>query len=210
MIAAPGGAGHVLVQMVAGLPGRLGLAYLTGTTSRGRTLWYADAALVTGATTARPHVDSVPLANIPSYQGNATDLEGSGCDPTKSPVGTVENNPVTCQRSADVIGIGLDHNCRLMVAWPTVSAATSSYLGASVDATWVSTQRSGPTVCAAASSATPASSRRVATGPGSTSNRSTSLADTGITIWPLATMALVCLSVAWFLRRRRAAGETER
>ena len=104
---------------------------------------------MTGAMSARAMVRTTLLSQLPDYTGSATDLEGSGCDPSTTPVATVENNPVTCPRSADVIGLTLDGQCRMVATWPSLSPASNSVLGASVDATWVSTQTGGPTVCRA-------------------------------------------------------------
>jgi hypothetical protein len=139
--------GHLLAQLVAGDPGRLGLLYLTGRTSAGTTRWYAQAAVVTGAMGANPAVSTTTLSTIPSYRGTATALEGSGCDPSSSPVAFIENNPVTCPRGADVIGIALDRSCRVLVTWPSLSPESNATLGVSVDATWVATQTGGPRLC---------------------------------------------------------------
>jgi hypothetical protein len=147
-VVAPAGPGHLLAQLVAGAPGRLGLLFLAGSGQQ-RTLWRPQVALVTGAMSARAMVRTTLLSQLPDYTGSATDLEGSGCDPSTTPVATVENNPVTCPRSADVIGLTLDGQCRMVATWPSLSPASNSVLGASVDGTWVSTQTGGPTVCRA-------------------------------------------------------------
>jgi hypothetical protein len=146
-VVAQGQPGHVLAQLVAGAPGRLGLVYLTGVAKAGTTSWYAQVSLVTGALTSHPSVSTVSLTHLPSYRGSATDLMGGGCDPSTSPLATVENNPVTCPRSADVIGIALDRSCRVVVTWPSLSPASNAVLGASTDATWVTTQTRGPSLC---------------------------------------------------------------
>jgi hypothetical protein len=137
--------GHLLAQLVAGSPGRLGLLFLSGSGQK-PTLWRPTIALVSRALTATPSVRTTLLSTLPDYKGGATDLEGSGCDPTTGPVGTVENNPVTCPRSADVIGITLDRQCRVVATWPSLSASSNSVLGVSTDATWVATQHR-PTLC---------------------------------------------------------------
>ena len=138
--------GHVLPQLVAGGPGRLGLLFLTGSGQK-RPLWRAQAAIVTGALSSNPTVHTTQLSDLPDYSGSATDLEGSGCDPSTTPAATVENNPVTCPRSADVIGLALDRQCRLVASWPSLSTASNAVIGFSVDATWVATQVGGPSLC---------------------------------------------------------------
>ena len=138
--------GHLLAQLVAGSPGRLGLLFLTGSGQR-QPLWRPDIAVITGGLTAMPTVRTSRLATLPDYKGTATAMEGSGCDPSTSPVGTVENNPVTCPRSADVIGLTLDRQCRIVATWPSLSPASNSVLGVSSDATWVATQVGGLSLC---------------------------------------------------------------
>ena len=138
--------GHLLPQLVAGSPGRLALLFLTGSGQR-RTVWRPEVAVVSGALTQHPTVTASLLSALADYKGSATAMEGSGCDPSTSPVATVENNPVTCPRSADVIGLALDRECRVVATWPSLSPASNSVLGESVDATWAATQTGGPSLC---------------------------------------------------------------
>ena len=138
--------GHVLAQLVAGTPGRIGLLFLTGIGGM-EPRWYPQVETVTGATGPHPITELATLSKMPDYKGSATALEGSGCDPDTTPVATVENNPVTCARSADVIGMALDKQCRMVVTWPSLSPASSGTLGVSTDATWVATQAQGPRLC---------------------------------------------------------------
>jgi len=182
VVVAPHQPGALLAQLVAGDAGRLGLLYLSGSGTR----WYPRAAVI-GPTS----VSDVALSRVASYKGTATDLEGSGCDPSTSPVGVVENNPVTCVRAADVIGLAVDRQCRLVATWPSLSPATSSVIGVSADATYVATQISGPRVCAASVSA----SRPVTT----SHRKHGGLAATG---WQPPTAALVLLLVALGAWRR--------
>jgi hypothetical protein len=179
VVVAPHQPGALLAQLVAGDADRLGLLYLSGSGVR----WYPHAAVVSPTS-----VSDVLLSRVPSYKGTATDLEGSGCDPSTSPVGVVENNPVTCVRAADVVGLAVDRQCRLVATWPSLSPATSSVIGVSTDATYVATQTAGPRVCAFSAS----SPRAVPT------HRSRgALAATG---WqpPLAALVLLLVGVgAW-------------
>ncbi|MCU1621477.1 MAG: repeat-like domain [Frankiales bacterium] len=177
--------GVLLAQLVAGDPGRVGLLYLTGRTGGATTRWYPRAAVVTNTS-----VSTIDLSSLPSYQGTATALEGSGCDPSTSPVGVISNNPVTCVRAADVIGIAVDKSCRMVVSWPTLSPASSPVLGASSDATWVATQTGGPRVCAAA--AAPA---KVVRPVGQVRSTGRGLASTGLDPW-LGLLGLGLLVVA--------------
>lgn len=147
-VIAPSQPGHVLAQLTAGLPGRLGLAYLSGKTSNGVTRWYATASIITAAGGGgAQQVHTTPLTDVPSYRGSATDLMGSGCSPSTGPDGTLQNNPVTCPRSADVIGIAVDRSCRVVITWPSLAAASNAVLGSGPDATWITTQTSGPRLC---------------------------------------------------------------
>jgi hypothetical protein len=134
---------------------------------------------------------------------------GSGCDPSKSLVGTVENNPITCQRSADVIGIGLDRSCRVVVSWPSVSVSTSSYLGVSTDATWVATQSGGSSLCSTDAAVVSPPRRSVVTtgrgtGPEVGNHHGTSeLAFTGVRLDALAAVALVLIAAGSLIGWRR-------
>jgi hypothetical protein len=216
-LVASGGAGHVLAQLVAGAPGNLGLLYLTGHGSGPDTRWFPQASVVTGALGAAPAIATTTLRSAPSYQGTAVDLMGSGCDPSKSLVGTVENNPITCQRSADVIGIGLDRSCRVVVSWPSVSVSTSSYLGVSTDATWVATQSGGSSLCSTDAAVVSPPRRSVVTtgrgtGPEVGNHHGTSeLAFTGVRLDALAAVALVLIAAGSLIgRRRRGSDDQER
>lgn len=192
-VVAPRQPGALLAQLVAGSPGRLGLLYLAGTTRSGTTRWYPKAAVVTGTS-----VSTVDLSSLPSYQGSATALEGSGCDPSTSPVGVIANNPVTCVRAADVIGMALDKSCRMVVSWPSLSPATSSVLGASTDATWVATQSGGPRLCASRAAPAPVARPAARTG-------GRGLASTGLDV-RLVGAGLALVAAALVVRRRRQVG----
>jgi hypothetical protein len=146
VVVRPSQPGHILDELVAGDAGRLAVFYLASTGS-GEPRWYPYVSVVTGALGPHPVIASARLAALADYQGTATALMGT-CDTSSAPVATVTNNPVTCGRSADVVGIVLDTQCRVVVTWPSLAPASSATLGVSRDATWVTTQRDGPRLCA--------------------------------------------------------------
>ncbi|HVB27630.1 MAG TPA: hypothetical protein VNE21_06945, partial [Mycobacteriales bacterium] len=137
LIAASGGAGHILPHLVAGAPGRIDLAYYTGVGTGPATIWYSDAAQVLDGLSARPLITRVQLSAVPVERGTASSLMGA-C--LSGPAATL--NGFTCGRSADVYGIALDGCGRLVVTWP----AQAGFAG--TDGTYVSQQTGGPTLLA--------------------------------------------------------------
>ncbi len=137
----PGGAGHVLVHMAAGSPGRLGFAYFDGVPKRaaGKPAWYLAVAQTQNGLARKPKIRETLVSKIPTYDGTASELMGAcGSGPAQG----VENG-FACDRSTDVWGIALDRRCSMMVAWPTVkNKAKGTNPG-----TFVSTQKSGPRLC---------------------------------------------------------------
>jgi hypothetical protein len=133
-------AGHFATHVVAGAAGRLDLAYFAGLNRPGRTpAWYATMAQVRGATTTRPRVRETRLSPFASYTGTATVLAGV-C--ASGPAAGVEQG-LTCPRATDNFGLTLLPDCRLAVVWPAVdNEANRRHTG-----TYMSLQRSGPTVC---------------------------------------------------------------
>ena len=154
-VVAPEQPGAVLPQLVAAAPGDLALLYLEASSATPKPLWSATLVTVRGLLGPRVLRETAPLGTVPSYQGTATDLMGSGCDPSRSPTSTVSNNPFTCSRSADVLGLSVDRSCRLVATWPSLSAKSNPTLGVSTDATWVTTQTGGSRLCAQAPHITP-------------------------------------------------------
>ena len=96
-------------------------------------------AQVRDATTTRPRVRETRLSPFASYTGTATVLAGV-C--ASGPAAGIEQG-LTCPRATDNFGLTLLPDCRLAVVWPAVTnEANRSRTG-----TYVSLQRSGPTVC---------------------------------------------------------------
>jgi hypothetical protein len=131
----PGGAGNVLVHIIAGDPGKLDLAYFHGVQREGKKpVWFTTVSQVFDGLGAHPRMVSVRVSRIATATGTASELMGA-CD---SPGGGF-----TCDRSADVWGIALTHKCRLTITWPTQdNNSTHPNLG-----TFVSTQDRGRTIC---------------------------------------------------------------
>ena len=145
-IAPTGEPGNVLTHVVAGSPGQVDVAYMAGTKAAGsgRPEWHLTVAHVTGALGRSPIIRRQRVQRIPAFRGTATELMG-WCHDTNPANQSVPACLMT--RSSDVWGVGLDARCRLLVTWGTISAKTNPTIGGSVDATWVATQSSGPTLC---------------------------------------------------------------
>jgi len=139
-VAAFGGAGHLTVHVVAGSPGRLGFAYLTGVERPGRApLWFATAAQTTDGLSPFPRVAAVTLAAFPSYVGTATELAGA-CG--SGPLAGLQQG-VLCPRASDNFGLTTDAFCRLVVVWPAIiNEADRAHAG-----TWASSQTGGAGLC---------------------------------------------------------------
>ncbi len=145
-----GGPGSDLVHLAVGDPGKVAVAYYRGepNPAAGKDpLFFLHALQSLDVLSASPTVTDVKVSKIPAYQWTVTGMMGI-CDPS-SPAGGVEAG-LTCSRSTDVWGIALDASCRLSIAWPTSGASTGSTKGVenADPGTFVSTQTSGPGLCA--------------------------------------------------------------
>ena len=134
-VASKGGAGHVLVHVVAGAPGKLDLVYFKGVKRSGhKPFWYVTASLVTGGLSATPRISTSRVSGIVAAMATASELMGA-CD---SPGGGF-----TCDRSADVFGLALTRRCKLAITWPSQDdEQPHANLG-----TFVSIQDRGPHLC---------------------------------------------------------------
>jgi hypothetical protein len=131
-----GGAGNVLVHIVAGDPGKLDIAYFHGVSRKGKKpLWYTTVSQVFGGLTSSPQIVTSRVSGIATAMGTASNLMG---------VCNAPGGGFTCNRSADVWGIALTATCKLVITWPTEGDhQPNPNLG-----TFVSTQDRGRTVCA--------------------------------------------------------------
>jgi hypothetical protein len=133
-IASSGGAGHVLVHIIAGDPGKLDLAYFTGVNHRKGPFWFTTVSQVFGGLTASPRITTIRVSRIVTAAGSASFLMG---------VCNAPGGGFTCNRSADVWGITLTTACKLVITWPTEKdTQPRPNLG-----TFVSTQDRGPRLC---------------------------------------------------------------
>jgi hypothetical protein len=145
------GAGHALVHLVAGDPGRVALAYFAADgTSDGVPLWYSTVAQSLDATSASPHFTEVRLADKPAFKGTVNIMEGR-CTTNAGPAAGVIDG-FGCPRFSDVYGMALDHAGRTIVAWPGLAGTPGVLAGV-----WVSTQVGGPTLFTSGVSGTDAS-----------------------------------------------------
>ncbi|MHB8571746.1 MAG: sialidase family protein [Candidatus Dormibacteria bacterium] len=142
-VAPAGGPGHILTYMVAGDPGKLGFFYLAGSAQpSGAPIWYAVSALTLDGLDAAPAITEVPLSDVPTWQGTASNLMGI-CNPvggSQAPPFDLVNGAANnqCPRSSDVLGMTLDQNCHFSDVW------YASSLAAQRQGTYVSTQSGGP------------------------------------------------------------------
>jgi hypothetical protein len=142
-IAAGGGPGNILTHVEADDPGRIDVSYLHGDPRPGSSpVWHLAAAQSLDATTSVPHVRTVDVSSIPAYTGTASQLEAA-CQTTP---GTGIINAGICPRASDVWGTALTPDCRLLVAW----AGVTNDAAGSGQATYISRQVSGPTLCGSA------------------------------------------------------------
>ena len=161
---ATGGAGHNLVHLLAGDPGKLDFAYYTGVTqASGPPLWYATAAEVLDGMSANPHVEQVRLSQVAAYRWDPSAMMGAcGSGPAQG----VENG-FACARSTDVWGVALDNQCNFVVTWPVGDSGSGGTAEAKTTAgTYVATQTAGPTVCQGTAAATTPAPVPPATGGG--------------------------------------------
>ncbi|MDX6199409.1 MAG: repeat-like domain [Actinomycetota bacterium] len=196
-IEAPGGVGHILPHIVAGEPGKIGLAYYSGATGN---VWYSDTAQVLDALSAAPHVTHSRLSNVVVEKGTASELMGACMQGQQATL-----NGFACSRSTDVNGIAADACGNLLVTFP---AQTGGEQG-----TYVSQQTSGTrlrsgggAVCGQAA-VPPTVVKPVAQPPAAPppSSGGGQLPATGLPTG-LATLALLLLvAPAVVLRRRRTA-----
>jgi hypothetical protein len=84
----------------------------------------------------------VQASQIPAYTGTASQLEAA----CQTAPGTGIINAGICPRASDVWGTALTPDCRLLVAW----AGVRNDAAGSHQATYVSRQVSGPTLCSSA------------------------------------------------------------
>jgi len=140
--------GNVLPHIVAGDAGKIDVAWFAGKKVGQKIAWYLKVAQSLDLFAAKPTFRMSYEGTNPTYTGTASELMGacSGNTPTAG-----AENGFACNRSTDVWGFALDHQCRYMVAWPTVkNTAPHNDRG-----TFATTQTSGPTVCATVASSKP-------------------------------------------------------
>jgi hypothetical protein len=190
-----GGVGNILPHVVAGEPGKLGLAYYTGGAGN---LWYSQSAQVLDALSASPHVTHTRLSNVVVEKGTASQLMGACMQGT-----TATLNGFACGRSTDVNGIAMDSCGNLLVTFP---AQTSDQPG-----TYVSQQTSGTRlrsgVCGNAA-VPPSVVKPVAQPPAhqpTAGGGSGSLPTTGAPAG-VAAVSLLLVAAALLLRRRPSRG----
>jgi hypothetical protein len=102
-------------------------------------VWHLAAAQSLDATSSVPHVGTVDVSQIPAYTGTASQLEAA----CQTAPGTGIVNAGICPRASDVWGTALTPDCRLLVAW----AGVANDAAGSRQATFISRQVSGPTLC---------------------------------------------------------------
>jgi len=113
-VARSSAAGHLLVHIAAGDPGRLMLAYMSGEETPSGPRWYSTAAAVDGGLSSSPRIRAVRLFADPVFVGPADELEGRcGFGPTAG-----IQNGVACGRIPDVYGMAVAPNGLVTIAWP--------------------------------------------------------------------------------------------
>ncbi|MHB8508219.1 MAG: sialidase family protein [Candidatus Dormibacteria bacterium] len=155
--------GHILPHILAGDPGQVDIAYMSGVRQpTGAPLWYSTVSQTLDGTSANPSFTETRLSPLATYRGTETLLMGS-CG--TGPAAGVEGG-FTCNRSADIYGVALDAKCRLTVTYPNTAPAGGAA------GTYVVTQSGGSSVCgnAASGPAVAASPQVVAPSPTPTSS----------------------------------------
>jgi hypothetical protein len=126
-------AGHLLVHIAAGDPGRLMLAYMAGVDTLRGPQWYSVAAAVDGGLGSSPKIRTVKLMSDPVFVGQADELEGRcGFGPTAG-----IQDGVICNRIPDVYGMAVAPNGLVTIAWPASKDAGG------IGGTYVSTEAKG-------------------------------------------------------------------
>jgi hypothetical protein len=140
------GAGHALVHIAAGDPGRVVLGYFKAKKSGDDALWYSVAAQSLDALSGSPHFTETELAPEPAYKGSVDSMEGR-CSEEQFEAGPAAGviDGLACGRFSDVYGITLDRAGRAIIVWPGQAETKGVLAGA-----YVSTQTGGPTLVAAA------------------------------------------------------------
>ena len=189
-----GGVGNILPHIVAGEPGRIGLAYFTGATGN---VWYSETAQVLDALSATPHVTHTRLSNVVVEKGTASQLMGACMQGTQATL-----NGFACGRSTDVNGIAADSCGNLLVTFPSQAAGSPdvTYMSQQVSGTRLRTGVCGraattPTVLPPATH--PQAPPPAAGGAGSGGRLAATGAPAG-----LAVLALLALAAAATLHRR--------
>jgi hypothetical protein len=191
-----GGVGHILPHIIAGEPGKLGVAYYSGAAGN---VWYSDTAQVLDALSATPHVTRTRLSDVVVEKGTASELMGACMQGQQATL-----NGFACGRSTDVNGIATDACGNLIVTFPAQANLPT-------DATYVSQQTSGTRlrsgVCGRAA-VPPTVIKPVAQPPaapppssGGNAGAGGNLASTGAPAG-LAALALLLLLTGLVLRRR--------
>ena len=190
---APVGAGHALVHLIAGDPGRVAVAYFEAHPDpAGNKFWYSMAAVSTNALDTTPTFHATNLSNAPAFKGTIDEMEGR-CSTRLPPLAGVIDG-FACFRFSDVYGIAQDAAGHVVVTWPGEADTERVLAGA-----YVSTQTGGPLLRAPTPSSTPA------TKPSVVAPRSV-IAVTGRREHLLALLALVGLALA--LARLRLSGRS--
>lgn len=140
-----GTAGHAVPHVVAGVPGRLMFAYITGLAQpSGDPLWYSTVAVTVNGTSASPVFTQRFLSRSPVIRGTDNALMA---DCSSGPAAGVVNG-LACNRSPDLYGIALDARCMATVVWPDVAAdVNGNPIAGDVPGTRVSTQVGGTALC---------------------------------------------------------------
>jgi len=150
------GAGHVLPHVVAGDPGKVDFAYMTGVQQGSSDpLWYSTVAQTLDGMDPQPTFSEVRIGQFPSFGGTDGALMGAcGSGPTAG-----VQNGFFCSRSSDIYGVALDAQCNLLVSWP----AKDTIIGGPNDGkaipgaqpnTYISKQTGGTPVCAVSAAST--------------------------------------------------------
>jgi hypothetical protein len=117
--------GNILPLVVAGDPGRLGFAWFHGNASGA---WHPMVAQTLDGLAATPAVSSWQVSTVTTYSGSAANLMGSCGSGTTAGI----ENGFLCSRSADVYGLTIDRQGRIVTTWP-----------ADGNGTWATTQQAG-------------------------------------------------------------------
>ncbi|MEA2647037.1 MAG: repeat-like domain [Chloroflexota bacterium] len=135
--------GGLLTHIVAGDPGRLGMAWFQGfDDGNGSALWYLWTAETQDGLSDNPTIEKQQVSDVPTYHYTAAEMMGAcGAGPA---------NGFVCDRSTDVWGLTMRSDCSLQVTWPVKGPGGGAPPGADdTGGTYVATQDAGPRLCGA-------------------------------------------------------------